>query len=54
MYFVIDVSSVSSDLLQTAQSWANAGVCGGLCACAVSGTYNNEKTSILNVSQRVF
>ena len=27
-------------LLQTAQSWANAGVCGGLCTCPVSGTYN--------------
>ena len=26
-------------LLQTAQTWANAGVCGGLCACAVGGTY---------------
>ena len=24
--------------LQTAQSWANAGVCGDMCACAVSGT----------------
>ena len=22
------------------QTWANAGVCGGLCACAVGGTYN--------------
>ena len=27
-------------ILQTAQTWANAGVCGGLCACAVGGTYN--------------
>ena len=26
--------------LQTPQTWANAGVCGGLCACAVGGTYN--------------
>ena len=29
------MSQVSSGLLQTAQTWANAGVCGGLCACAV-------------------
>ena len=26
--------------LQTPQTVANAGVCGGLCACAVGGTYN--------------
>ena len=32
--------SVSSGLLQTAQTWANAGVCGGLCACAVGGTFD--------------
>ena len=31
---------VSSGLLQTAQTWANAGVCGGLCACAVGGTFD--------------
>ena len=30
----------SSGLLQTAQTWANAGVCGGLCACAVGGTFD--------------
>ena len=34
------VSQVSSGLLQTAQTWANAGVCGGLCACAVGGTFD--------------
>ena len=39
--------------LQTPQTWANAGVCGGLCACAVGGTYNS-KTSIFNVAERVF
>ena len=33
-------SQVSSGLLQTAQTWANAGVCGGLCACAVGGTFD--------------
>ena len=33
-------SSLSSGLLQTAQTWANAGVCGGLCACAVGGTFD--------------
>ena len=22
------------------QTWANAGVCGGLCACAVGGTFD--------------
>ena len=27
-------------ILQTAQTWANAGVCGGLCACAVGGTFD--------------
>ena len=35
-----DKSQVSSGLLQTAQTWANAGVCGGLCACAVGGTFD--------------
>ena len=30
-------TQVSSGLLQT---WANAGVCGGLCACAVGGTFD--------------
>ena len=34
------ISSLSSGLLQTAQTWANAGVCGGLCACAVGGTFD--------------
>ena len=34
------MSQVSSGLLQTAQTWANAGVCGGLCACAVGGTFD--------------
>ena len=33
-------SQVSSGLLQTAQTWANAGVCGGLCVCAVGGTFD--------------
>ena len=33
-------AQVSSGLLQTAQTWANAGVCGGLCACAVGGTFD--------------
>ena len=33
-------SQVSSGLLQTAQTWANAGVCGGLCTCAVGGTFD--------------
>ena len=27
-------------ILQTAQSWANAGVCGGLCTCIVGSPYN--------------
>ena len=36
----LDKSQVSSGLLQTAQTWANAGVCGGLCACAVGGTFD--------------
>ena len=36
----IAASQVSSGLLQTAQTWANAGVCGGLCACAVGGTFD--------------
>ena len=27
-------------ILQTAQTWANAGVCGGQCACAVGGTFD--------------
>ena len=27
-------------ILQTAQTWANVGVCGGLCACAVGGTFD--------------
>ena len=35
-----NLSSLSSGLLQTAQTWANAGVCGGLCACAVGGTFD--------------
>ena len=34
------MSQVSSGLLQTAQTWANAGVCGGLCTCAVGGTFD--------------
>ena len=37
---VVVQSQVSSGLLQTAQTWANAGVCGGLCACAVGGTFD--------------
>ena len=34
------ISSLKSQvvILQTAQTWANAGVCGGLCACAVGGS----------------
>ena len=38
----ISLESLKSQVvkLQTAQTWANAGVCGGLCTCAVGGTYN--------------
>ena len=37
-----NTSSLKSQvvLLQTAQTWANAGVCDGLCACAVGGTFD--------------
>ena len=40
-------------ILQTAQTWANVGVCGGLCACAVGGTFD-ERTNIFNVAEMVF